>query len=62
MRPINVNTVLLEEGGRALIILLILTLLVCIAGDINVGSGDDQHAALRANRHDAVSHHDGDAV
>ena len=68
MRLINVNTVLLEEGRRAfsrlniLILLLILTFLVCVVGDINVGSGDDQHTAVRTNRHDAVSHHDGDAV
>ena len=44
------------------LIYLILTLFVCAVGDINVGSGDNQHAALRADRHDAVSHHDGDAV
>ena len=33
-----------------------------IAGDIDAGSGDDQHAAVRTAGHDALPPHDGDAV
>ena len=35
---------------------------LCVAGDIDAGPGDDQHAAVRPDRHDAVPRHDGDAV